>query len=234
MAESPRSAPAARSWLPETILLLGTDAAGKNHVAEVWLRRLGELGVSVELHEGWLAGRPSDPEAVDEKSFFSHLAEQTFLRVFPLIGWVMPLALNVLIWLDGRRFSVDGTRRLVVSHSALRILAFTLGARGRGIESLPASSRRIVRDFHRRSGATVLVLDVDPEVRQQRLQARLDRGGADPFDRYMLADPVRSERIEACLVQLAVRHMDAHLIVNNQLDDEALWAELEKGCGRGG
>ena len=218
------------SWLPQTILLLGTDAAGKNHVARVWARRLHELGADLVVQEGWLAGKPADPDAEDEKSWLSHQAEQVFLWVFPWIAWFMPFALRWLLRRDIQRFREDGRRRLVVSHSALRILAFCLGARGQGIDDLSESTRRAVRGIRERSHALVIVLDVDHEVRQQRIESRLAQGGSDPFDRYMVADPVRSERIEACLVDLAVQMMDAHLILNNFLDDDALWAELERAC----
>ena len=229
MTEAPRS-PDHASWLPRTIVLLGTDAAGKNHVARVWARRLHEQGVDLTIHEGWLAAPATGPDGDDDKSFFSHLAEQVFLLVFPLIGWIMPPILNWLIRRDARRFTDDGQRRLIVSHSALRILAFTLGARGRTIETLPASSRRAVRELHRQSRAIVFVLDVDPDVRRRRIEERVERSDSDPFDRYMLTDMTRAERIEAFLVDLATRQMDAHLIVNNQLDDDALWTELEEAC----
>lgn len=46
----------------------------------------------------------------------------------------------------------------------------------------------------------------------------------------MLADPERSERIEARLVDIATREMAAHLIVNDELVDETLWRELEAAC----
>ena len=217
-------------WLPRTILLLGTDASGKNHVADVWIQRLDESGHAPILQEGWLAGDAVDPDHDEEKSWLSHLAERTFLAVFPWIAWGMPLALRFLIRRDARRFRPDGRRRLVVSHSALRILAFCLGAQGRGLDALSDSMRQAVRELVERSAARVIVLDVDHDVRRRRIEARIAKADADPFDRYMVADPVRSERIEACLVSLATELMDAHLIVNNALDDDALWTQLEEAC----
>lgn len=218
------------SWLPRTIVLLGTDASGKNHVARVWAQRMTELGLAPILQEGWLGSAPVAPDLDEAKSWFSHLAERTFLFVYPWIAWGMPFALNLLIHRDIRRFPADDRRRLVVSHSALRILAFCLGARGHGIDTLSESTRHAVRELYKRSRALVIVLDVDHEVRRRRIEARVAEADADPFDRFMLADPVRSERIEACLVGLAVEHMDAHLIINNSLGDEALWAQLKEAC----
>lgn len=217
-------------WLPQTLLLLGTDAAGKNHVARVWTQRMAKVGVEVRQQEGWLSASAAEPEADEDKSWLSHLTERIFLWVFPCIAWGMPWALRFLMRRDVRRFCADGQRRLVISHSALRILAFTLGARGRRVESLPESIRRAVRDLRERSRGVVIVLDVDPEVRHQRIGARVHRGTSDPFDRYMLADSERSERIEACLVSLATELMGAHLVVNNDLDEGALWTHLETAC----
>ena len=219
---------AAVEAFPETILLLGTDAAGKNHVARVWMRRMEALGLEPRMQESWLVSPAVDGEAEEKKSALSHLAEAVFLAVFPWIAGFLPLALRFLIRRDARRFRSDGQRRLIVSHSALRILAFTLGARGQGIDALSESTRSAIRELCESSRARVIVLDVDHAVRQQRIEARLERGDSDPFDRYMLADPVRSERIEACLVSIATELMDAHLVVNNDLDDDALWAELER------
>ncbi|MEM6797782.1 MAG: hypothetical protein AAF725_27685 [Acidobacteriota bacterium] len=222
--------PAVEPWLPRTLLLLGTDAAGKNHVAKVWALRMGAAGEPPILQEGWLAGPPVALDAEEAKSPLSHLAEWIFLRVFPWIARGMPPALNFLIRRDARRFRADGRRRLVISHSALRILAFCLAAPGRQTRPLPESSRRAIAELRRRSGARVVVLDVPHEVRRRRIEARLARDDSDPFDRFMLADGERSERIEACLVELAVEHLDAHLIVNDELDDDALWAELKAAC----
>lgn len=227
--DSSRNTP---DWWPQTLLLLGTDAAGKNHVARVWTQRMAAMGVEVRQQEGWLSGPAAEPEADEDKSWISHLAERTFLWVFPCIAWCMPWALRFLMRRDARRFSADGQRRLVISHSALRILAFCLGARGRRVEGLPKSIHRAVRDLQETSQAVVIVLDVDPEIRHQRIEARVRSGASDPFDRYMLADSARSERIEACLVSLATESMGAHLIVNNALDDDALWAHLEEACRR--
>ncbi|MEM1181381.1 MAG: hypothetical protein AAGM22_23765 [Acidobacteriota bacterium] len=216
------------SWLPQTLVLLGTDAAGKNHVARVWVDRLTELGRAPAVQEGWLSSTPAPPRDDDDKSVASHLAEALFLRVFPLIAWAMPTVLHGLLRRDLRRFPRDRQNRLVVSHSVLRILAFCLGARGRS--QIPPRSASAVEAFRRGSGAVFIVLDVDHEVRRRRIEDRVSRDDADPFDRYMLADAERSERIEACLVQLATQHLGAHLIVNNNLDDGALWRELETAC----
>ena len=79
---------------------------------------------------------------------------------------------------------------------------------------------------------TVMVLDVAPATRRRRIADRIQSGTVDPFDRYMLADPDRAERIEHCLVELATRYLNATVIENDDLDDAALARELNRALGR--
>ncbi|MDV7396071.1 hypothetical protein RZS08_32060, partial [Arthrospira platensis SPKY1] len=69
---------------------------------------------------------------------------------------------------------------------------------------------------------------VEPGIRQQRITARIQSGTVDPFDRYMLANRERAERIEGCLVELAVGILNAKVIENNDLDAAALEAALAR------
>ena len=121
---------------------------------------------------------------------------------------------------------------LVVSHSALRILAFYLGQNDRyeQTKTLPNWLAEAIARVKRVSGALVIVLDVDDATRQQRIQKRLLEGSIDPFDRFMAEDSERSERIEACLVSLARKYYGAHMIENNDLTDEVLWDEFQTAC----
>ena len=50
----------------------------------------------------------------------------------------------------------------------------------------------------------------------------------DHFDRYMGSDPVRSERIEACLVHIACAWLGATRIDNNDRTPAELLAHLER------
>jgi len=77
-----------------------------------------------------------------------------------------------------------------------------------------------------------VVLDIDPAIRRRRIRRRLESGMADPFDRYMLDDPERAERIERSLVELATRYLDATVIENDDLDDDALERALERALRR--
>jgi hypothetical protein len=121
---------------------------------------------------------------------------------------------------------------VVVSHTALRLLALVLGQHREGWAAL---ARRPALERTLRAappGTTVVVLDVAPATRRRRIAARIRSGTVDPFDRYMLADPDRAERIEYCLVELATRYLNAAVIENDDLDDAALERELERALGR--
>ena len=54
----------------------------------------------------------------------------------------------------------------------------------------------------------------------------------DHFDRYMGSDPVRSERIEACLVHIACTWLGATRIDNNDRTPAELLAHLEQPASR--
>lgn len=111
---------------------------------------------------------------------------------------------------------------MVISYTPLRVLAFTLGHRPahapwRVSPGLDRTLRRLAA-----VGARAVVLDVSPEVRQERVQERARRGRIDAFDRYMTApgNLARSERIEATLVELARTYLGAQHIVNDDLTDD--------------
>lgn len=225
------------AWLPQTVLLLGTDASGKNHVAHAWLARYQSYGVQASVSEGWLSSAPVDhTNDHAEKSWSSRTTEKLFLWLFPLMTWCLPTIVAWLMRRDARKFSTrqcdDATHRIVVSHSALRVLAFCLGQRREFIQSrtLAPHLRRAVSELVEHSRAVVIVLDIDDATRRKRLQQRCLEGSADPFDRFMLADSHRSENIEDSLVWLAQQLMGAEVIVNDDLSDAELWAAFESAC----
>ena len=122
-------------WLPQTMLLLGTDASGKNHVASLWTKRLRAQGCQVEVRESRLCGAIAERDDHGDKSRLSHMAEQGFLLLFPLVKWMIPPAMALLLHWDARRFKPPGKNLLVVSHNPLRILAFTLGQNKRYLKN---------------------------------------------------------------------------------------------------
>ncbi len=219
-------------WVPGVILLLGTDASGKNHVANLWARKLKALGCDLVIREGGLCGKPAKQGDHGDKSQVALWAERGFIFLFPLARWTLPPALTLLLHWDAWRFKPPKQKMLAVSHNVLRILAFYLGQSRRHArdKTLPTWMERAIRRVHRASKAMVIVLDVDDATRQRRIQARLHEGSVDPFDRFMAADSARSERIEACLVRLATHYCQAYLVENNDLSDDALWEAFQKAC----
>ena len=163
----------------------------------------------------------------DRKGRWGRFQEQVFLWLFPLLR---PGLLNVaqgLLACDVRRFRPAGPPVVVVSHTALRLLALL---QGQSVTPPPLSPaiRETLRALRETTQATVIILAVDPAIRQRRIAARMQAGTVDPFDRYMQADPARAKRIEGCLVQLAVAGWQARVVENHDLDATALEAALAR------
>jgi hypothetical protein len=219
---------------PPILLILGTDAAGKDYVAEFLIRRWRAAGHPVEKRAGRFSAPAADARSSSErKGRWGRFREQAFLGLFPLLRPLVPLAVRLLLARDRHRFRRSDVPLVVVSHTALRLLAFVLGQHRAGWAGLarhPALERAL------RSapppGTTVLVLDVAPSTRRRRIAARIGSGSVDPFDRYMLADLDRAEHIERCLVQLATHYLQAAVIENDDLDDATLERALECALSR--
>ncbi len=103
-----------------------------------------------------------------------------------------------------------------VSHTALRLLAFTLGERQEGEIALAYCSTLadVLHTILPITQVAVVVLDIDPDLRHRRIQQRVQSGAVDPFDRYMSVHPAWAEHIEARLVALATRYLNATIIAN--------------------
>lgn len=207
---------------PPVLLILGTDAAGKDYVADFLVRRWQARGYSLEKRAGAFAGAAVDARSSSaRKGRWGRFQEQVFLTLFPLVRPLTPYLAQKLVARDQQRFRPADRPLVVVSHTALRLLAFAYGpiippppvtpALGQALHALQATTR-----------ATAIVLDIDPAIRQQRIAARVQQGTVDPFDQYMQADVERAERIERYLVTLAIEYLQAGVIENNHLTDDAL------------
>ncbi len=211
---------------PPVLLILGTDAAGKDHVADVLIRHWRTQGYSMEKRAGAFAAAPVDDRSSSErKGRWGRFKEQVFIRVFPLIRGLTPWLTQALLIRDQRRFRPPTQPLVVVSHTVLRLLALAQGQ----VTPPPPLAPTLIQALHAlqtTTGATVIVLDVDPAIRQQRITARVQQGTVDAFDQYMLADRDRAERIEQSLVTVAKEHLHAVVIENNNATDDALVAAL--------
>ena len=219
---------------PPALLILGTDAAGKDYVAEFLIRRWRAAGYPIEKRAGGFAAPAADTRSSSErKGRWGRFQERAFLKLFPLLRPLLPAVARLLLARDRRRFRPSPVPLVVVSHTALRLLALILGQHREGWAGLPnrpalESTLRAVPPL----GTTVLVLDITHATRHRRIAARIRSGTADPFDNYMLGDPDRAEHIERCLVEIATRYLNAALIENDDLDDATLERELERALGR--
>jgi hypothetical protein len=207
---------------PPVLLILGTDAAGKDYVTDFLIRRWQARGYSLEKRAGAFAAAPVDARSSSErKGRWGRFQEQGFLTLFPLIRPLTPYLAQKLLARDQQRFRPSDRPVVVVSHTALRLLAFAYGP----ILPPPPLSPALAQALHAlqaTTSPTVIVLDIDPAIRQQRIAARVQQGTVDPFDQYMQADRERAERIERYLVTLAMEHLQAGVIENNDLADDAL------------
>jgi hypothetical protein len=218
--------------IPDVILLLGTDASGKDYVANILTDLIREAGGDVEKRQRFLGGKITRAASSEDKGFFDTLQEKAFLILFKRLGFLMPLLVSVITLWDSRRFRLpEGKKLVVVGHNGLRALAFYLGHRFSSVEQirLPWYLSSALKKMKTATHAHIVVLDVDDHIRKKRIGARLSEGSEDTFDRYMHSDSERSERIEDCLVHLALKYLDGRLIENNDLSDETLREMMQNG-----
>lgn len=213
---------------PTTLLILGTDMAGKDHCANVVADAAQAAGIALQRRRGALSARPNQQRSSEDKGIIRLWLEWAFLVTLPLHCRLLPLLTTLLILNDVRRFRrPDQASVLVVSHTAIRLLAFALGHLFVRVEDirLPALTVRALQAITA-TGTRTVVLDIDHAVRAQRLAQRGDRGTVDYFDRYMGKDPQRSERIEEFLVWIGTTYLDAVRVENNNLRDAELLAAM--------
>lgn len=220
---------------PDIILLLGTDASGKDFVANVLEQMIREAGGEVEKRQRFLSGRVTTATSSEGKGIFDTLQEKAFLLILARLGPLLPFLLGLVIRWDLRRLRTPAAAKLVVvGHSAVRALAFHLGHRVRSAAEirLPAFLVATLTRMREQAGLHVIVLDVEDRVRKKRIAARLEKGSEDTLDRYMHSDSERSECIEDCLVHLAVNYLNAGLIENNDLAEAELRERILSGFPR--
>jgi thymidylate kinase len=214
------------------LLILGVDGSGKNYVANVIEDMLRAANYRVEKRAGGFSSPVTQALTSEDKGKFALWKERIFLWSFPLLkGLTLTIA---TLWLhrDLKRFRPSPHPTLIVSHSALRLVAFYLGHRHHTLEhiQIPRSLERLIQTIALKTGSRTIVLDIEPEIRRQRVAQRLANGTADYLDRYMAKAEHQelSERIEASLVWLARRYLGAVVIENNDLSPTELSEQIQK------
>ena len=176
----------------EILLILGTDLAGKDHFANVLTDAAAVAGIKVERRRGSFSARPDSRRSSEGRVWSSSVWSGSFsprcrshCRLLP---YVIACAYRCDLWLF--RPPPDGSV-IVVSHTALRLLAFGLGHTSR--ESRISNCRPWSRG---RSGLSCRPPGRGPscwisitEVRAARMEDRQRRGTVDFFDRYLAKDP---------------------------------------------
>ncbi len=219
------------SFIPDTIVLLGTDASGKDFIAEQLQKMIAEEGVVVEKRKRFLSGSVTAETSSTKKGFLDTLQEKAFLTLYPHMGPLLPFLLGQLILMDLRRFKKPGGKKLlVVGHNALRALAFHFGQTEKTANAfnVPPYLDRILSKLKDDSGACFIVLDVAADVRAARLKMRAKASEMDLFDKYMHDDPARSERIEDCLIRLVTEKLGGSLMMNNDPNEPEIRSNLRK------
>lgn len=213
---------------PPVLLILGTDAAGKDHVANFLIRRWEECGHRVEKRAGGFSEPAFDARSSsDRKGALGRAMELLFLAFFPVLRPLLGIVLPLMIRRDLRRFRRPDHPVVIVSHTALRLLAFSEAWRRPEAAPLRPRGSALARELTG-TGATVLMLTLAPTVRERRIRRRVSDLTSDPFDRLMVRDPELANRFQRQLTRMAVDCLKASVVENNDLDPDALDRELAR------
>ena len=199
------------------VLILGTDASGKDHVARLVMRHLQGVGIFLEKRRGWLSAPACAADSSEHKGPGRLFAERLFLRIYPLIAWALPTALTLCILADVLIYRTLRRRPvMLVSHTALRLLAFHMGHDD--AFRMPAHLEKSLAKL-RGLGLQTLFVTTERHVRLGRIQDRIRRDKVDHFDLYMADRPHHGERVTDALERIAVDFLHAHTIRNDAHGD---------------
>jgi hypothetical protein len=217
---------------PDVLLILGMDGSGKNYLANLTSDHISDLGFLVEKRERKLSGKPTDATSSEDKTWSDFLTEKLFLFLFPYCRPIIPFIVYLLLDRDLKSFRKQQSKKaIVIGNNALRLLAFYLGHVYQDYSKikLPKYLENKLDLFVNKTEIKTIVLDIDNQIRRERIATRAARGKMDNMDRYM-ADPKNidlSERIESYLVWIAVKYLHAIKIDNNNLCDRELLNKIQ-------
>jgi thymidylate kinase len=219
--------------VPKVLLILGMDGSGKNYAANLASEYISNAGFAVEKRERKLSGKPTDVTTSEDKNWFDLASEKLFLYLFPYFKTAVPFVVYLLLKKDLNAFRKNKSSKIaiVIGHTALRLLAFYLGHvyQNSSDIKIPQYLERTLNSMVTKTGVKTIVLDIENQIRRKRIAIRAAKGKMDNMDRYM-ADPRNielSERIEAFLVWIATKYLQAIKIDNNDLGDRALLAQMQ-------
>ena len=199
------------------VLILGTDASGKDHVARLVITHLQRAGIFLEKRRGWLSAPACAADSSEHKGPGRLFAERLFLRIYPFIAWTLPTALTLCILADVLIYRLLRRKPvMVVSHTALRLLAFHMGHDD--AFRMPSHLRKALAKL-RGQGLQTLFVTTERHVRLGRIQDRIRRDKVDHFDLYMARRPRHGERVTDALERIAVDFLHARTIRNDAHGD---------------
>ena len=208
--------------LPDVFLLLGTDAAGKDYVANILAKMIHEGGGIVQKRRGFFSANSSRMKDSTKKSFFDYAQERLFLALYVPLAPLMPMFLHGLMLFDMARYRQPESKLIVIGHHGLRALAFHLARNEKTASSflLPAYLRKTIGLMRKKTRAHVIVIDVNESIRQRRISDRVAAGREDFLDIYMVLNRARADRIEGSLVRVATELMGGAKLTNDDLPEK--------------
>jgi hypothetical protein len=210
--------------VPDVILLIGTDAVGKDHVANILMNMIHEAGYVAEKRHRFLSTRIRLSMRNENKTPWELFLEWLFLEVYPSLGFLLPPIINRLLRRELKIFKQSDRKIIVVGHNYLRGLAFYWERRYSYPEQInvPTDLDRTLTDLGALSGLYPMVISVDEKLRKERIVKRILNGKADFFDRYMIEDSDRAQRIQTVLRWMVQKYLKGRLLENNDLSEPAL------------
>ena len=208
----------------KTLLIVGTDASGKDHIANIVEKIAQENSCPFEKRKRYLCGKKTREKTSTAKTLVELILEKGFLLLFPYLGFLIPWLINILLRKDVARYQQPKKFVVIVGHNCLRGLAFYWGHKLQNPEDIPfsASLERTFETMRNMHNLHIVVLDIEDSIRKKRIEQRRKVGEADIFDVYMAKNSERSERIEGFLVWLVQKKLGGKLIENNDLSEKSI------------
>jgi hypothetical protein len=132
---------------PPTLVILGVDASGKNHIANLAADLLAARGHPAAKRSGWLAAHPREVASSQDEGRVRRLEEWLFVTAYPLHRVLLPRLVDLAVRADLRLANRLGRRvgpgTILISHTPVRVLAFHVGHGGSIPGYLDARLRRL-------------------------------------------------------------------------------------------
>ena len=198
-----------------TLVIVGIDGSGKDHVANVIVDHTGW-----SRQRGWFSGRARQERTTETKRRSRLAAEQVFLTTLPMTRHILPFAVGVLARADARQ-DTSPRSTVLVSWTPLRLAALAHAA---GSTRIPRLTDRLMRAALLRRDARAIVVRASPHTISARLSQRRTGGRADRFDEFLDADEGFARRFDDALTVLTSRWFPTIEFDNDDASDEDIIA----------